>query len=478
MSPLTHQPTHRLLILSLLFLFFLTSTTTFRHPCTLSSEDYDATNNQCLFIDPSTVLYWTDARIFCEGYQGSNLDTSVKVVLAGIHSLSEWNYLTAKMVIRGVTSLFLGGTYNGSVTQAPPLDEIRWEDGKKDTFRPSTVSTAFTDNPDKYLYVTPALAPVWREHDSFLEEYYVCKYDMPSCYGVAASAVASVCNAHGYCVGRDHCECFSGGLYGASRCTKCCGNDCNPSTQCSQRGTCPSAGSPCDCTTPGSFGGDSCEVLKCGGVLSTDARVCSSHGSCVLNAQLDDTACICTPDHSGPNCASTGAGRPDSKKSSSAAGAVVGTLLSLFGICCVVCIIGILSVVGIVMYIYRTPLKQRLGLIEKDGLKFPNDGDIDANALASFKINREMFVIDFEKVQLISQIGSGGSDSVIYKAKWESLEVACKGLFVSLGVFYSHFLLVYRTLTTGQTDFQDFEREVALMSSLSHPNVIHFYGRR
>lgn len=75
-------------------------------------------------------------------------------------------------------------------------------------------------------------------------------------------------------------------------------------------------------------------------------------------------------------------------------------------------------------------------------------------------INQKLFEIDFNSVKLLKQIGEGGGNAQIFRAKWENNNVAYK--------VFNKF--------NGDTNFKEVEQEISLLGSLSHPNIIKFYG--
>ncbi|KAL9649395.1 hypothetical protein ABK040_014306 [Willaertia magna] len=67
------------------------------------------------------------------------------------------------------------------------------------------------------------------------------------------------------------------------------------------------------------------------------------------------------------------------------------------------------------------------------------------------------FIIPVEELELEKKIGEGGGGTV-YSAKWGDNRVAIKSIKLS------------------EEDDEDFEREVSLLSTLRHPNIVTFYG--
>ncbi|KAL9657026.1 hypothetical protein ABK040_014575 [Willaertia magna] len=71
-------------------------------------------------------------------------------------------------------------------------------------------------------------------------------------------------------------------------------------------------------------------------------------------------------------------------------------------------------------------------------------------------IQQPSFIIPVEELELEKKIGEGGGGTV-YSAKWGDNRVAIKSIKLS-------------------EENEDFEREVSLLSTLRHPNIVTFYG--
>jgi tRNA A-37 threonylcarbamoyl transferase component Bud32 len=80
-----------------------------------------------------------------------------------------------------------------------------------------------------------------------------------------------------------------------------------------------------------------------------------------------------------------------------------------------------------------------------------------------FEINKDLFKINAMDVKLIEELGRGGSTSVVYKSRW-------KGILVAYKVFKR------QTILNNKNDCADFEKEINIMSSTSHPSIAIFYG--
>lgn len=93
-------------------------------------------------------------------------------------------------------------------------------------------------------------------------------------------------------------------------------------------------------------------------------------------------------------------------------------------------------------------------IVEIDYLETKNNFD-------KIIINKDFFKINYDKLKIEKSIGSGAFCRV-YLAKWNDIDVAFKAF-------------TDNTLT-NDGDFNQFERELTLLLSLSHPNIIKCYG--
>jgi len=74
----------------------------------------------------------------------------------------------------------------------------------------------------------------------------------------------------------------------------------------------------------------------------------------------------------------------------------------------------------------------------------------------------EAFMIDFAEVDVLNKVGEGNTAEV-FKGKWRGNHVAIKKLFKSRrGLDHTELIAI--------------SREVQVLSKLSHPNLVHFYG--
>lgn len=85
--------------------------------------------------------------------------------------------------------------------------------------------------------------------------------------------------------------------------------------------------------------------------------------------------------------------------------------------------------------------------------------DEDANH-AKLMIKKSLMEINYNELKVLEKIGSGGSESIVFKAKWDKLIVAMK-------------LYNVRRLT-GENQYELFEKELSIMSELGLPRLVSF----
>lgn len=86
------------------------------------------------------------------------------------------------------------------------------------------------------------------------------------------------------------------------------------------------------------------------------------------------------------------------------------------------------------------------------------------NIVSSIRLERRCFNIDYDSIEVIKKIGQGGF-AAVYLAKWNETKVAFK-CFNTKGFMAE----------TDGFDYEDFEKEIKVISRLSHPNILNFYG--
>jgi len=81
---------------------------------------------------------------------------------------------------------------------------------------------------------------------------------------------------------------------------------------------------------------------------------------------------------------------------------------------------------------------------------------------ANLEINKSLFQIDYNELKIVKHIGNGGYGKV-YLAQWKKNLVAFK-------------LFDTKNMMDIEHDFEPVEREISILASLSHPNILIFYG--
>ncbi len=84
------------------------------------------------------------------------------------------------------------------------------------------------------------------------------------------------------------------------------------------------------------------------------------------------------------------------------------------------------------------------------------------NCQVSFQINKSLFKIDYGDLQILEKIGSGGSNSVVFKCKYKDLIVAFKCFKIENWM--------------EEHKFKEFEKELNIFANVRHPYILGFYG--
>jgi len=133
------------------------------------------------------------------------------------------------------------------------------------------------------------------------------------------------------------------------------------------------------------------------------------------------------------------------------------TLLTLIVCSCILCLI-----------VCCIRVKTKNARMNKNDARHPEDyiDTIDKreseNTLAKIEINKSLFKIKYEQIKIRQSIGKGGF-AVVYLGTWQANEVAFK-------------CFQTKHLIAEKDDFTDFEKEVSIMASINHPNIVRFYG--
>lgn len=84
------------------------------------------------------------------------------------------------------------------------------------------------------------------------------------------------------------------------------------------------------------------------------------------------------------------------------------------------------------------------------------------NGNAKIKVNKELFQINSKDIKLLSLIGEGSSESSVFLVDWMGKECAFKKFIFKDSEDYEQ--------------FEEFEKEVEIFSSINHPNILQFFG--
>eukprot|EP00818_Percolomonas_sp_WS_P000827 CAMPEP_0117441966 /NCGR_PEP_ID=MMETSP0759-20121206/3905_1 /TAXON_ID=63605 /ORGANISM="Percolomonas cosmopolitus, Strain WS" /LENGTH=986 /DNA_ID=CAMNT_0005233833 /DNA_START=107 /DNA_END=3067 /DNA_ORIENTATION=+ len=132
---------------------------------------------------------------------------------------------------------------------------------------------------------------------------------------------------------------------------------------------------------------------------------------------------------------------------------------------CIICVCGCMFTVSMI-YRARRMVKRNSALTSQLLEGFERDVeldqlDADVNR-AKVIIRKSLLEIEYNELKMKEKIGMGGSETVVFLAEWNNMEVAVKVYSV-------------RRLT-GTNNFDDFEREMSIMGALRHPRLVNFYG--
>jgi serine/threonine-protein kinase len=81
---------------------------------------------------------------------------------------------------------------------------------------------------------------------------------------------------------------------------------------------------------------------------------------------------------------------------------------------------------------------------------------------SDLKLDSKMLVIQFKSMKILSKIGKGGSNTVVFKALWNNVTVAVK--------------LFQEQFDDSKDVYASFHKELSILASLRHPNIVTLYG--
>ena len=107
-------------------------------------------------------------------------------------------------------------------------------------------------------------------------------------------------------------------------------------------------------------------------------------------------------------------------------------------------------------------LKKRVKTVFKHMQNFEVE-EREANELiAHLEIDSSLFRIQFNDIKIVKTVGSGGSNSIVFEVDWKGTKACFKCFKIQ------DFLEKER--------FREFEKEAKILASVSHPNILVFYG--
>jgi len=196
-----------------------------------------------------------------------------------------------------------------------------------------------------------------------------------------------------------------------------------------------------------------CSQPLCEGILSNDARVCSKHGICA-----DNHVCNCDFAFSGAAC-----GEFDALGFSLVNNWYLWYLILPF-VVFLFCVASFVVIVAIVRLIIKQRKKiKKFDILDDIELLIEEQKINKDQSIAHLKISMTLFEVNYKDIQLLKAIGSGGSGSSVYLCKWNEKLCAFKCFKTT-------------TVCSSQLVFDEFEKEVNILGSIAHPNIIKFYG--
>ncbi|KAF0979895.1 hypothetical protein FDP41_001048 [Naegleria fowleri] len=303
-----------------------------------------------------------------------------------------------------------------------------------------------------------------------------CEY--PICYGFPSNDTLNSCSGNGVCMDVNNCSCLEGKFSGSKCDIPICFGQTTTTSACSQHGTCIK---PDVCQCDKSYTGLNCEIPICFGIPQNNSKACSGNGFC----SKKDT-CSCHEGYKGEQChiaICNGYGADDTKRVCNGLGVCVAPnlcecvtgfagnncetsiqlaiiLASVLGPSLLVIACLLIIVLFISATMARRLLKKRRA--EREYAKKLLESEMAlTDSLIDFENYRpsESYIIPIEDVKLIAQLGEG-SYAKVFRGIWNKTPVAVKVI----------------TLDMLETDEEDFKKEVRVMNSLSHPNIVAFYG--
>jgi len=253
---------------------------------------------------------------------------------------------------------------------------------------------------------------------------------------------SEVCGGFGICVLENKCECRSGHFGPWCETFGCSGVSAyNTSGTCNGHGLCVGENT---CRCDGNHFGDDCEIFGCANISSTHKNVCSGRGKCVA-----ENVCVCDDQSlwQGVVC------EQSTQLSETISSVTIGVVISgIVGVA-----LAIILVTVIVLLCVTRKLR-RFQKIKDIDLLVAESEMHDMSTTPKIAVDKDFFKINAMEISVIKKIGSGGSGTSVWLAKWQGRNVA------------------YKTFSFDQSNFIAFETELKLMMSLLHPNILSCFG--
>lgn len=271
-----------------------------------------------------------------------------------------------------------------------------------------------------------------------------------TCDGMYAND-SLVCGSHGDCLpsSSTSCDCEDGYLGNYCDYWLCDGRFSYEESTCGV-GNC-TAPEVCECKEGYATFNGSCDA-ECFGYIGNEPGACSGHGFCDAPEH-----CSCDAYYKGTKC------DEDDKEAGVDYFWIAPVIISVLFICCCCCVILLFLLVSIPVLLFAVRRLRYFNKLEDFDLHLEEQEMDQMSEMPSFRITQDLFQVDYDSITVLEIIGSGGGGATVFKAKWKSQIIALKSFKT-------------RDLCSTQERFDEFEREVSILASLSHPYIIKFFG--